>query len=108
MISSGGKGRTLFRKATMSLLAQFLSQRLGRTVVDNTGLPGNYDFSLEWVPGEGEPRKKVDGIEVPLAADTSDPTIFTAVQEQLGLKLESTKGPVEVLVIDSAEKPSGN
>jgi bla regulator protein BlaR1 len=107
-ISSGGKGRTLFKKVSMQLLAQFLSQRLGQTVVDSTGLHGQYDFSLEWVPGEGEPRKKVDGVEVPLPADSSSPSIFTALQEQLGLKLESTKGPVEILVIDRAEKPSGN
>ena len=107
-ISGGGKGRTIFQKASMGTLAWNLSQRLGRTVVDRTGIQGAFDFALEWVPGEGEPRKKVDGVEVPLPADTSGPSIFSALQEQLGLKLESRKGPVEILVVDRAEKPSGN
>jgi uncharacterized protein (TIGR03435 family) len=77
-------------------------------VVDRTGLKGDFDFALEWAPGEDEPRKKINGVEVPLAGDISGPSVFTALQEQLGLKLESTKGPVEILVIDRAERPSAN
>ena len=107
-ISGGGKGKTIYQKVSMGMLAENLSQRLGRTVINGTGLKGEFDFTLEWAPSEGEPRKKVDGVEVPVPADASGPSIFTAVQEQLGLKLESTKGPVEVLVIDRAEKPTGN
>jgi uncharacterized protein (TIGR03435 family) len=77
------------------------SQMLGRMVVDKTGLTGEYDasltFDLDSVANSASPT------------DPSDlPSIFTAVQEQLGLKLESAKGPVDVLVIDRAEKPSEN
>jgi bla regulator protein BlaR1 len=107
-ISAGGMGRTDFQKVSMAMLAKTLSQRLGRTVINGTGLKGDFDFALEWAPGEGEPRKKTNGVEVPPLTDTSGPSIFTALQEQLGLKLESTKGPVEILVIDRAERPSGN
>jgi uncharacterized protein (TIGR03435 family) len=81
-------------KATTAMLATRLSTLLGRTVVDNTGLSGEFDYRLEWAP---------DKVEAP-----SGPSIFTALQEQLGLKLNSAKGPVEVIVIDSAEKPSEN
>ncbi len=107
-ISAGGRGRTDFQKVSMAMLAQTLSQRLGRTVINGTGLKGDFDFALEWVPGEDEPRKKISGVEVHPPSDVSGPSIYTALQEQLGLKLESTKGPVEILVIDRAEKPSGN
>ena len=101
--TGGPSGRTLFgsgkatmsaTKATTARLAEVLSKVLGRSVVDNTGLSGDYDFTLEWVPDE--------------KAESNGPSIFTALQEQLGLNLESTKGPVETLVIDSAEKASEN
>jgi uncharacterized protein (TIGR03435 family) len=82
------------RKQSTAHLALLLGQRLDRTVIDNTGLTGEYDLSLEWAADE--------------AADSSLPSIFTALQEQLGLKLESTKGPVEVIVIDHVERPSEN
>jgi uncharacterized protein (TIGR03435 family) len=64
----------------------------GRPVVDRTGLTGRFDFTLTWAP-EG-------------STDTNAPSIFTAVQEQLGLKLEPARGPVDVLVVDSAERPT--
>jgi uncharacterized protein (TIGR03435 family) len=84
---------------------------LGRPVFDKTGLKGLYDIKLQWTPdatfgvpiGPGGP---VGGPE-PLP-DPTAPTIFNALQEQLGLKVDSAKGPVEVLVIDSAEKPTAN
>jgi len=75
-------------------LTLLLGQRLDRTVIDNTGLTGEYDLSLEWGADE--------------TADSSLPSIFTALQEQLGLRLESTKGPVEVIVINHVERPSEN
>ncbi len=71
---------------------------------DATGLTGKYDFKLEWVPDEGQPNS---GGEVP-PPNAEGPAIFSAIREQLGLKLEARKGPVEVLVIDRAEKPGGN
>jgi uncharacterized protein (TIGR03435 family) len=74
---------------SLAPLAQRLSPIVGRVVVDRTGLMGKFDFDLKWAQ---------DG-----AADATGPSIFTALQEQLGLKLESTRGPVDVLVIDQVE-----
>lgn len=89
------------RGVTMDVLAGTLSrQGLGRVVLDNTGLTDRYDFKLSWA-----------GVSMAADAnptDTSGPSIFTAVSEQLGLKLESQKGPVPVLVIDHIEEPSPN
>ena len=70
-------------------------------MVDKTGLTGAYDVDLKWTPDD-------TGIPNGDAAVESSPSIFTAVQEQLGLKLNSTKGPVETLIIDYAEMPSAN
>jgi uncharacterized protein (TIGR03435 family) len=87
----------------LSRLADMLSPRVERPVQDRTGLAGNFDLDLQWRP---EPDK-----EEPLDASLPDslPTsIFTALQEQLGLKLESTKGPVDALVIDHVEHPTEN
>jgi uncharacterized protein (TIGR03435 family) len=82
-----------------------LSKFIGRTVVDRTGLKGTYDVALRWTPGEGQAFLAPTE---PLPADDSRPSIFTAVQEQLGLRLESQRGQVEVLVIERAEKPLEN
>ncbi len=91
---------------------QMLSQVLRRPVIDKTGLKGLYDIKLKWTPEMGQgttPFGPVPaGAAPPPAPDPSGPSIFTAVQEQLGLKLESTKGPAEVLVIDSVQKPDEN
>jgi uncharacterized protein (TIGR03435 family) len=87
----------------MERLAEHLGNQLGRTVVDRTGLPGNFAFELEWTPDPGEP---IGPSSAP--ADLSGPSIFTALQEQLGLKLEPQKGSVEILVIGHVEKPSEN
>lgn len=87
----------------MARLAIVLSRILGRTVTDETGLGGTYDVSLRWTPDETQALQTPQPIVDPTA-----PLLFTAIQEQLGLRLESGKGPVEVLVIDQAEKPSGN
>jgi uncharacterized protein (TIGR03435 family) len=92
----------------MSQIAQMLSQWVNRTVVDRTGLTGGFDFDLTWTPdqipqGRGEPPPGAPPLP---PIDPNGPSIFTAVQEQLGLKLDSQRGPVEVLVIDSVEQPT--
>ena len=89
-----GKVRIVGTKVTMEQLARSIGSELGRVVVDKTGLSGGYDVNFEW--------------EDAAAADSLSPSIFTALREQLGLKLESTKGPVKVLVVDSAQKASPN
>lgn len=89
-----GRGQLNGKKVPMAMLAQQISQQLGRTVIDKTELKGEFDFTLEWTPDP--------------TADSSGPSIFTAVQEQLGLRLESAKGPVEIVVIDSVAKPTEN
>ncbi len=87
--------------APIATLAQVLSVRLHTNVVDKTGLAGNYDFSLQFTGTDEAPISDSD-------SDSPWPPLFTAIQKQLGLKLDSGKGPVPVLVIDHAERPSGN
>ena len=102
-----GPGSIGVRNASMEEFAGFLQARiLDRPVVDQTNLSGKFDFTLAWrpdslaAPGPNAP---------PLPADIeSRPDLFTAIQEQLGLKIEASKAPVEVLVIDRVEKPSEN
>jgi uncharacterized protein (TIGR03435 family) len=106
------RGKLTADDAQISTLVTILSRQLGRTVVDKTGLTGSYDFTLEWTPDEGgppPPPRPPDGSPAP-ATGAPDPgaSIFTALQEQLGLKLESTKGPVDVVVIDHIERPTEN
>jgi uncharacterized protein (TIGR03435 family) len=91
--------------ATTSQLAANLTRTLGRAIIDKTGLPGNYDFTLTYAIDTAT-SSAAAGDSAPDAA--SGPTIFTAIEEQLGLKLESAKGPVPVLVIDSIDRPSEN
>jgi uncharacterized protein (TIGR03435 family) len=81
---------------------------LDRPVVDQTGLQGRFDFTLNWTPDETQFGGL--GVRVPPPADNASapPGLFTAIQEQLGLKLDPAKAPVEVFVIDRAEKPSEN
>jgi uncharacterized protein (TIGR03435 family) len=80
---------------------------LGRVVTDKTGLTGLYDFSLSYKPDEIEFGP--NGLPIaPPSTVPSSPSLTTALQEQLGLRLESTKGPVEVIVIDHVERPSEN
>jgi uncharacterized protein (TIGR03435 family) len=95
------------RYATMDELASvFQRAMLDRPVIDKTGLSGRYDFDLEFTPDETEFGGAFAGRA---SADKSEkPGLSTALQEQLGLKLESTKGPVDVLAIDHVEEPSPN
>jgi uncharacterized protein (TIGR03435 family) len=95
-------------------LVVMLTDILGRTVLDQTGLKGNYDINLQWTPDQShdamfnEPDGGRSGTDNTPPPDASGPSIFTALQQQLGLRLESTKGPVDVLVIDHIERPSEN
>jgi uncharacterized protein (TIGR03435 family) len=83
------------------------SNVLDRPVLDRTGLQGRFDFTLNWTPDESQFRGM--GVQVPPpAAEAKLPGLFTAIQEQLGLKLDSVNAPVEVIVIDRVEKPSDN
>jgi len=88
---------------TMDELAASLGNRVGRPVIDKTGLSGKFDFELSWVAD----LTLATGTPDP-GADVSGPSIFTALQEQLGLRLDSQKGPIEMLLIDHAEKPTEN
>jgi bla regulator protein BlaR1 len=94
------------RNTTMALLAGALSGlgRLDRPVVDQTGLDGRFDFSIEWAPeSDRTPLPNSDA-----QADLQGPTFFEALREQLGLKLQSTKAPLQILVVDYVERPSEN
>jgi uncharacterized protein (TIGR03435 family) len=112
MMMMGREGLTA-QGVELTNLVRHLTRVLGRTVVDKTGLTGRYDFTLKWTPDEslgGAPRGPQSGqagVGDTAPADSS-PSLFTVLQEQLGLKLESQKGPVEILVIDHVEKPSEN
>ena len=93
--SGGSRESHLAATATsMDLLARYVGNRLNRIVIDKTGLSDSYDFTLDWSPDE--------------ASDTPAPPLSTALREQLGLRLESQRSPIEVLVIDSIAKPSEN
>ena len=92
----------------ISNLIPMLSRILGRTVIDKTGLTGKFDISMEFTPDEALAFQPPPDAPKPPPSDTAAPSLFTALQEQLGLKLESQKGPVEIFVVDSAEKPSEN
>jgi uncharacterized protein (TIGR03435 family) len=101
--SSSGNNNIQGTSIPMTILADYLGLVLKRKVIDKTGFAGNFDVSLRWAPDQvstGNPA-------VP-STDNGGPSIFTATQEQLGLRLDSAKGPVEVLVIDHLERPSEN
>jgi uncharacterized protein (TIGR03435 family) len=97
------------QNATMADFAGVMQTAvLDRPVVDQTGLPGRYDFLLTWTPDETQFSGL--GVKVPPPTDKADapPDLFTAIQQELGLKLESTKAQVDVLVVDKVEKPTEN
>jgi bla regulator protein blaR1 len=115
VMSFSSKGMTIWaRAATMDSLAQMLSQQMGTTVVDKTGLTGKYNYTLSWMPDEDS--LQLMGLPIPgpppggsgQSQQPVGPSIFSALQEQVGLKLEVHKEPVDVIVIDHLEKPSAN
>jgi uncharacterized protein (TIGR03435 family) len=103
-------GNMLVGGSPMSQIAQVLSQFAGRIVVDKTGLTDSYDMNLTWTPDSipqrppGAPDALINGVPI----DPNGPSLFTAVVEQLGLKLDSQKAPIKVFVIEKAEKPVAN
>lgn len=113
-IMSGPKGRQMSGNVELTQLADTLSRMMDRPVVDMTELKGAYAIDLEWTPDESEHggtfgppggMRRQEGGEAKPLADTADaPTIFTALQDKLGLKLDARKLPVDLLVVDSAEK----
>jgi len=114
-------GKTMMRMGnlesqggTIATLIDTLSPQVGRTIIDKTGLTAKYNFTLKWTPDDG-PAPMPGGLAGGLprgdagsTPDTGGPSLFTALQEQLGLKLEPQKGPVDVIVIDHIDPPSPN
>jgi uncharacterized protein (TIGR03435 family) len=93
------------RNATMGNFVSLLQRAiLDRPVVDKTGLSGRYDFDLEWAPDETQ----FGGDVPPAGAAATSPPLFEAVQQELGLKLEATRGPVDALVVDTVDRPAAN
>jgi uncharacterized protein (TIGR03435 family) len=112
-----GRGRVDLKSFTVAGFAEMLSRQMDRPVIDETKLQGLYDFTLEWtpderqrlafLPGGGGPPPGAEDHPRPAGPDgarPNGPDIFAAVQEQLGLKMEAKKAPVEILVIDHVEK----
>jgi uncharacterized protein (TIGR03435 family) len=104
-VETSPRGELRAASIRLSDLAPSLSRLLGRSVVDQTGLTGKFDIHAEWSPDD---RLQLPPGAAPPPADTTGPSIFTAFQEQLGLRIESQRGPVEILVVDRAERPSEN
>jgi bla regulator protein BlaR1 len=105
------RGQMTGQGATLEMIAHVLTSVLGRPVLDRTRLGGKYEFKLEWTEemlGSIGKDGPVDAALEARPADSTGPSIFSALQEQLGLKVESQKGPVDIIVIDRAERPSAN
>lgn len=104
----GGCGRLVGRRVTADAIATILSRQVEHQVLNRTGLSGEYDFQLDFTPDSGPCRAAGDSQGGSPAEPSGLPSIYTAVQQQLGLKLQSSRGPVELLVIDRVERPSEN
>ena len=112
MMGNGGKMRMQASKQKVTQIVEMLGNQLGRPVVDQTGLTADYDFTLEYAPddtmrgpaGMMPPPPDGGGGGAPAPSDSTGPSLMSALQEQLGLKLEPKKGPIDLLVIDSLEK----
>jgi uncharacterized protein (TIGR03435 family) len=109
--TSSGDRTLKATNVSMKRFAEALSTALGAIVVDQTGIDGQFDVSFQWTPDlNSEPRmsKSNEPLPPPPADSIAGPSIFTALQEKLGLKLESKKVPVEVIVIEQAHRPTEN
>jgi uncharacterized protein (TIGR03435 family) len=104
-----GLGNLPVSNATFAEFANVMQTAvLDRPVVDRTGLPGRYDFTLTWTADDSQFAQMGVRVPPPSGDPNAPPGLFTAIQEQLGLRLESTNAPVEALIIDRVEKPSDN
>ena len=116
---NGPNARMIGKAQTMAQLAKGLEDQLNRAVVDMTGLTGKYDFVVQFAPDPGSlpggpdrgrgpgaplPRASPDGLQIPGANDPSGLTLIGALQQQLGLRLHSTKAPLDILIVDRANK----
>jgi uncharacterized protein (TIGR03435 family) len=106
------RGHIALKNARVTALTSQLTRQLGRQVLDKTNLNGEYDFVLDWTPEAGEssaiPGQPGPPPDLQSAGDDVKPSIFTALQGQLGLRLQATKAPLDVLIIDRVEKPTEN
>jgi uncharacterized protein (TIGR03435 family) len=91
----------------LAALWRFVSQQAGRAVVDRSGLTGNFDFELRWTP-EAFANRETSAVVNGNTIDPNGPSLFTAIQEQLGLKLDAQRGPVEMLVVERIDRPTEN
>lgn len=94
---------------TMESVIRWLSNMTNRTVIDQAGMADRYDIRVQWVPQTRDPRQAAasigDAAQV-LPTDVSSPTVYAALEEQLGLRLESGRAPIEVIVIESVDRPT--
>jgi uncharacterized protein (TIGR03435 family) len=102
-----GPGALYGKAISMAQLATSLAPFANRFTIDKTGLPGGFDVELTWIPDQPSPNL-AGSLPPDPPQNSSGPSIFAALQEQLGLKLVSEKGPVAVLVVDHLEEPSAN
>jgi uncharacterized protein (TIGR03435 family) len=111
-VASFGFGSASFTDSSVANLAGQLTLYLDRPVLDQTGVKGSYDFTLKWTPAPNESSAQAIGLpphaDPPAPTDSTGPSLFTALQEQLGLRLKPAKGPVDILAIEHVEKPSEN
>jgi uncharacterized protein (TIGR03435 family) len=107
MVGFGTTGNVRAQGIEIGTFVQGLSRYLKRPVVDKTGLTGRYDFTLHYAP-DAKPTAPGGGTSDDVASDPAGPSLFTAIQEQLGLKLEAKKDPLATVVIEHVERPSGN
>jgi bla regulator protein BlaR1 len=106
---SDEEGKITGQGVSIPNLAVWLTRQVGRTVVDKTDLAGTYDLKIEWSPEANRPsRSDPSDSGIPAGPDSSGLSIFAAIQQQLGLKLESGKSPLKIIVVDHAGRPSVN
>jgi uncharacterized protein (TIGR03435 family) len=104
-----GPGHFVVKDSSISSFAAAISRQpeINTLVVDHTGLDAHYDFELQWTPADPIPTAATSNAN-PAAIDMAGPSLFTALEEQLGLKLAPSKGPMETVEIDSIEEPAAN